>query len=66
MKHSSSFRFLWLGQSFANLGDVLYIVALITLIYQLTGSATYMALITKQQAFEPSVAIYYCMGDVIY
>ncbi|WP_368504891.1 MFS transporter [Alkalihalophilus sp. As8PL] len=45
MKYSSSFRFLWLGQSFANLGDVLYIVALITMIYQLTGSATYMALI---------------------
>lgn len=45
MNVKRSFRFLWLGQSFANIGDVLYIVGLITLIYQLTGSATYMAMV---------------------
>ncbi len=40
-----SFRFLWIGQTFANLGDILYIVGLITMIYQLTGSAIYMSLV---------------------
>ncbi|GAE36687.1 MFS transporter [Halalkalibacter akibai] len=45
MNHSVSFRFLWIGQTFANLGDVLYIVGLISLMYQLTGSAVYMTLV---------------------
>lgn len=45
MNNKVSFRFLWIGQTFANLGDVLYIVGLITLIYQLTGSAFYMAMV---------------------
>lgn len=45
MNNKGSFRFLWIGQTFANLGDVLYIVGLITLIYQLTGSAMYMAMV---------------------
>ncbi|MGE7308111.1 MFS transporter [Priestia megaterium] len=44
MNNKSSFRFLWVGQSLANCGDVFYIVGLITLIYEVTGSATYMAL----------------------
>ncbi|PNZ26796.1 MFS transporter [Staphylococcus rostri] len=40
-----SFRYLWIGQSFANIGDVLYMVSLITAVYQVTSSVTYMALI---------------------
>jgi MFS family permease len=40
-----SFRFLWVGQSFASLGDVLYVVALITILYEATGSATYTAMV---------------------
>ncbi|MFK3960207.1 MFS transporter [Guptibacillus hwajinpoensis] len=40
-----SFRFLWIGQGFANTGDVLYIVALIALLYQSTGSALYLSLL---------------------
>lgn len=45
MVNKSSFRFLWMGQSLANCGDVFYIVGLITTIYEATGSATYMALV---------------------
>ncbi|WP_169525221.1 MFS transporter [Pseudalkalibacillus hwajinpoensis] len=40
-----SFRFLWIGQSCANTGDVLYIVALIAILYQTTGSALYLSLL---------------------
>ena len=40
-----SFRFLWIGQSFANTGDVLYIVSLIAVLYQITGSALYLSLL---------------------
>jgi MFS family permease len=40
-----SFRFLWCGQILANLGDILYIVGLIKLIYDKTGSVTYMSLV---------------------
>ncbi|AJD89687.1 hypothetical protein JMA_03700 [Jeotgalibacillus malaysiensis] len=40
-----SFRLLLTGQSMANLGDVFYIVSLISTIYLLTGSAFYMALL---------------------
>lgn len=40
-----SFRFLWSGQILANLGDILYIVSLIKLIYDKTGSVTYMSLV---------------------
>lgn len=42
---SKAFRYLWVGQSFANAGDVLYIVALIAAIYQATGSAFQMTLV---------------------
>ncbi|MED1202358.1 MFS transporter [Heyndrickxia acidicola] len=42
---NKAFRYLWVGQSCANLGDVLYIVALIAVVYQLTGSAVQMALV---------------------
>ncbi|WP_176699862.1 MFS transporter [Neobacillus massiliamazoniensis] len=41
----ASFRFLWFGQMFANLGDVLYIVCVIKLIHDTTGSVTYMSLV---------------------
>lgn len=40
-----SFRLLLTGQSLANLGDVFYIVSLVSTIYLLTGSAFYMALL---------------------
>lgn len=40
-----SFRFLWLGQSLANLGDSLYILAIVTMIYHFTGSATLSAFV---------------------
>lgn len=43
--YKTSFRFLWIGQSFANSGDVFYMVGLIAIIYTLTGSVTYMALV---------------------
>ncbi|MBM7604517.1 MFS family permease [Metabacillus crassostreae] len=40
-----SFHFLWIGQACANSGDVFYIIGIISLIYQLTGSAFYTALL---------------------
>lgn len=40
-----SFRFLWLGQSMANLGDVFYIVGIISLLYTLTESPFALALV---------------------
>lgn len=43
--HKSSFRFLWIGQSLANSGDVFYMVGLIAIIYGITGSVTYMAFV---------------------
>jgi MFS transporter, DHA3 family, macrolide efflux protein len=45
MMRFRSFRFLWVGQGFANTGDVLYIVALIAVLYQATGSALYLSLL---------------------
>ena len=45
MMRFRSFRFLWVGQGFANMGDVLYIVALIAVLYQATGSALYLSLL---------------------
>ncbi|MFD2615947.1 MFS transporter [Terrilactibacillus laevilacticus] len=40
MKSNRNFIFLMLGQSVANIGDVLYIVAIISVLYKLTQSAT--------------------------
>jgi hypothetical protein len=40
--HSNAFRNLWFGQALANMGDVFYIVGLISIVYNLTGSAVYM------------------------
>ncbi|QNU04449.1 MFS transporter [Peribacillus butanolivorans] len=42
---NKSFRQLWIGQAFANLGDIFYVVGLISLIYALTGSALYLSLL---------------------
>lgn len=42
---SQSFRYLWLGQAFANIGDILIIVGLMPLLYQSTKSAFIMSLI---------------------
>jgi MFS transporter, DHA3 family, macrolide efflux protein len=42
---NKSFRYLWLGQSLANSGDVFYIVSLMAIIHGITGSAMYMAVI---------------------
>ncbi|WP_423800967.1 MFS transporter [Neobacillus sp. SAB-20_R2A] len=39
MKNNRNFLFLMLGQSLANIGDVLYIVAVISIIYDATQSA---------------------------
>ncbi|MCM3124503.1 MULTISPECIES: MFS transporter [unclassified Mesobacillus] len=40
MKLNKNFSFLLLGQSLANIGDVLYMVSIISTIFVLTGSAT--------------------------
>jgi DHA3 family macrolide efflux protein-like MFS transporter len=40
-----SFRYLVVGQSLANGGDLLYIVGLMTFLYQLSDSALYMTLV---------------------
>ena len=42
---SKSFRFLWIGQSMANLGDVIYIVGLISILYVITESPFTLALV---------------------
>lgn len=43
--YKSSFRFLWIGQSLSNSGDVFYMVGLIAIIYGMTGSVTFMAFV---------------------
>lgn len=40
MKHSRNFYHLFFSQLFANTGDIIYIVGLISFVYQLTGKAT--------------------------
>ncbi|WP_137790439.1 MFS transporter [Bacillus sp. E(2018)] len=45
IKANRNFHFLWSGQTLANLGDILYIICLITLVYKETGSVLHMALI---------------------
>lgn len=42
---NKSFRFLWMSQSAANLGDIFYIVGLISILYALTDSAFVLALV---------------------
>ncbi|WP_270182347.1 MFS transporter [Alkalihalobacillus sp. CinArs1] len=41
----SSFRYLWIGQAFANLGDVFYIVGLISIMFAASQSAFYLAML---------------------
>ncbi|TRZ40153.1 MFS transporter [Niallia circulans] len=43
--HIDSFRFLWIGQVLANLGDVIYTVCLTTIVYKATGSVTLMSFV---------------------
>ncbi|TQR21005.1 MFS transporter [Psychrobacillus vulpis] len=45
MKLNKNFLFLMLGQSVANIGDVFYIVSIISMLYQLTNSATISAFV---------------------
>ena len=45
MKLNRNFNYLLAGQSLANIGDVLYIVSIIYLIFELTGSATAAAVV---------------------
>lgn len=45
MKSNKNFILLVLGQSIANLGDVFYIVSVISILYSLTGSATVSAMV---------------------
>lgn len=45
MKLNRNFNLLLTGQSLANMGDVLYIVSLIYIIFELTGSATAAAFV---------------------
>ncbi|UAK15814.1 MFS transporter [Sporolactobacillus terrae] len=45
MTKKYSFRFLWIGQSLANCGDVFYIVGLMTVVYVVTKSAILMTVI---------------------
>ncbi|MCM3757644.1 MFS transporter [Sporosarcina aquimarina] len=42
---NQSFRFLWIGQAMANLGDVFYIVGIISVLYTLTESPFALALV---------------------
>lgn len=42
---SRSFRLLWIGESLANFGDVFYIVGLISILYSVSESAFYLALL---------------------
>ncbi|MFX3625479.1 MAG: MFS transporter [Ectobacillus sp.] len=44
MRNNKSFQLLWISQSIANLGDSLYILAIVTLIYDITGSAAFAGL----------------------
>ncbi|MFD3446559.1 MFS transporter [Microbacteriaceae bacterium 4G12] len=45
MAYKTSFRFLWIGQSLANSGDLLLIVSMIALVFEATKSPFYMAMI---------------------
>ncbi|MFS0646720.1 MFS transporter [Siminovitchia sp. 179-K 8D1 HS] len=48
---SKNFRLLWMGQLFANLGDVFYIVGLISILYAAKGSAFYLAMLPFLNTF---------------
>ncbi|MBN8237209.1 MFS transporter [Halobacillus kuroshimensis] len=55
---SSSFRFLWIGQAMANLGDVFYIVGLISIMYTVSQSAFYLALLPFINTFGRFISGY--------
>lgn len=42
---NKTFHFLWIGQSFANFGDVFYIVSVVSCLYHLTSKAMAAALV---------------------
>jgi len=44
VNQNQSFRLLWISQSIANLGDSFYILAIVTFIYNRTGSAAFAGL----------------------
>ena len=46
---SPAFRFLWLGQVVSNFGDTLHFVALVVLLYRLTGSGAALAALSLAQ-----------------
>ncbi|SIS74920.1 MFS transporter [Salimicrobium salexigens] len=56
--NTSSFRFLWVGQTLANLGDVIYIVALISILYTTSQSAFYLALLPFVNTFARFISGY--------
>lgn len=45
MNQPRQFRWLWAGQSISNLGDALYLLAIVTIVYKLTGSALFSSLV---------------------
>lgn len=45
IQSNRNFHYLWSGQTLGNLGDILYIICLISLVYNETGSVLHMALI---------------------
>ena len=45
MNHPRLFRILWASQSLSNLADALYLLAIVTMVYKLTGSALFAALV---------------------
>lgn len=45
MLYPRMFRILWAGQSISNLGDTLYLLSIVTIVYQLTGSALFSSLV---------------------
>lgn len=43
--NNKSFRYLWTGQALANCGDLFYVVGIMAIVHEITGSAMYMAMI---------------------
>ncbi|MCR8643588.1 MFS transporter [Paenibacillus sp. N1-5-1-14] len=50
-----SFRSLWMGQTLSNTADILYVIALVTMMYSISGSATFTALIPLCRVLSQSV-----------
>ncbi|MCP3033316.1 MFS transporter [Halobacillus sp. A1] len=46
-----SFRFLWTGQGLANMGDVFYIVGLVSILYSMSESVLYLTLLPFVNTF---------------